>query len=92
MNQTKRCTWAALVAGAMSLGLVSCASQEVKETGADSQAATTAQAAKEAAPPAVKMPRGKEFVNESPAFSMIYPRYVRKESLQVPSEVLRERD
>ena len=39
--------------------------------------------------PAVEMPKGKVFVNKSPAFSFIYPSYAVEKPLEVPTEVLR---
>ena len=42
-----------------------------------------------AAGPAMEMPKGKEFVNKSPAFSFIYPQYYLGKPLEVPDEVLR---
>ena len=42
-----------------------------------------------AAGPAMEMPKGKEFVNKSPAFSFIYPQSYKGKPLEIPAEVLR---
>jgi len=43
----------------------------------------------QAAGPAMEMPTGMEFVNKSPAFSVIYPQSCKAKRLEIPTEVLR---
>lgn len=54
------------MAGCMAVGLVVSGVQDVR-----------AADRKQAAGPAMEMPKGKEFVNKSPGFSFIYPREAR---------------
>jgi hypothetical protein len=77
--------WISLLAGLVAIVAISMAAYAGSATKQGSETKPTGTAS-------YKKPRGKEFVHPSPAFSVMYPRYVEEKPLEVETEILRLAD